>query len=508
MPLTLPQIIIPISHRPVHQDNGWSLLQTAISKSSSRMTGCKFGSSYPDVMLRQGFQMHSQSPLKASVTQVDLKGEISRLSAAHPSSATSTGRLPGFSTGGGRRASGGSDEPSISASQLDIGPDGPNGALQHDASNAVVFADEQQLKALASSIRFPPIGMGLQGQAQQSHNHRAAGSSARKPDPRNNRGITNNPYMSRLYEVMGGDPGETALASVVQGLLPNPALMRLECDPEKAVKTLLEDFKQCKESLKDELSQSLADLGAMLGENYVYRSLALRTEGPATNNFSARRWELEAERSRVLERLQAIDAHPWYNRLMFLLTQSHHGLTTEQEAIMTVVKDVIERGEDFTDEELFGLMLLVPRSYHSLDAIQKIFLFIRDEVQLPFELWITFVRTHNMSQYVNLSKRDAGRNLNNRGTFKHSRQAKRNQRDSASNADSVGLPFAGQEDPTSARSVDSSEKSAGESGPGAAAAHLKPAMHMASRTPEPGVEEGKGGSSRQERRESREVRFL
>ena len=75
------------------------------------------------------------------------------------------------------------------------------------------------------------------------------------------------------------DPGENALASVVQGLLPNPAMLKIETDPEKSVKALLKDFKSTKEGLKTELSETLNEHAATLGENYVYKSLALRTDG-------------------------------------------------------------------------------------------------------------------------------------------------------------------------------------------------------------------------------------
>lgn len=89
------------------------------------------------------------------------------------------------------------------------------------------------------------------------------------------------------------------------------------------------------------------------------------------------------------------------------------------------------------EDELFGLMLLVPRNYHMLEPVHKIFLFIKDElqasrchgngrraikqadtlpllprVQVSLDMWVGFAAAHSLNYYLTLAKKELQKGAN------------------------------------------------------------------------------------------------
>ena len=157
--------------------------------------------------------------------------------------------------------------------------------------------------------------------------------------------------------------------------------------------------------LRERLEEALWERSSERLEEYERKSMVLpqRTVGL----LSIPAWELAAERSKLQRTLAQLDEHAWWGRLMYQLTSSNAQLTSEQQVVLFIIKETIEKGEPFTQSDLFALLLLLPRDFHNYDDVQKVLQFLREELDVSLTHYKTFLEKQGLP-IPNSIKRDLG----------------------------------------------------------------------------------------------------
>ena len=115
--------------------------------------------------------------------------------------------------------------------------------------------------------------------------------------------------------------------------------------------------------MRERLGEQLGERAAMRLDNYQRRYMTL-PKG-SLGELSIEAWELEAEKSRLQSTLSALEEHSWWSRLMYQLTSSNAQLTQEQQVVLMILKDTIERGESFSEVRAVWCSLALPFSLHT-----------------------------------------------------------------------------------------------------------------------------------------------
>lgn len=115
--------------------------------------------------------------------------------------------------------------------------------------------------------------------------------------------------------------------------------------PETGVGSLRSSFMDMQARMRERLAESLSEQASARLENYERRHFALPPHSVGQLSIAA--WELEAERSRLQRMLSQLDEHQWWSRLMYQLTSNNAQLTSEQQVVLFILKETIERGEPF-----------------------------------------------------------------------------------------------------------------------------------------------------------------
>ena len=124
------------------------------------------------------------------------------------------------------------------------------------------------------------------------------------------------------------------------------ARVALSLAPDKAVDEHRKSFLTMQNKLRERLQEQLGERASMRLESYQRRYLTLPPK--STGPLSVTAWELEAEKRKLKGTLDALDNHSWWSRLMYQLTSNNAQLTAEQQVVLFILKDTIERGESFS----------------------------------------------------------------------------------------------------------------------------------------------------------------
>ncbi|CAG9467852.1 unnamed protein product [Pedinophyceae sp. YPF-701] len=358
-------------------DTGYKELSQHIKLSSERVLSCKGGQPFPEVLYRQRLGLYPVSALKSQERMWDIPQHVSML-----------------------------DDPTSFASLQSRDP--RSMASLNEKDPASIFVEKTLVEA-GLSPRPVPGAFSQRLLSQMA----AAGKddSALKLPALGRRG--------KAGQLLAGEPTpEVALERVLETI----AKMRLALDPRRALQEQVEDFHAAKDELSHQLHEKLAEKTTYRLDTYL-RKRELLPETGALPALDSRRWDLEVERSRLQDQLMVLDAHPWWNRLMFFLTQSGGQITPQQKVALALIKDLIEKSEEFGEPALYTFLLVIPREFHNDDSVQRIVAFLHEELDVNVAQYRRFLDLHQLPIPASLKKGDErSRTTTRHGTNRMARQ--------------------------------------------------------------------------------------
>lgn len=100
----------------------------------------------------------------------------------------------------------------------------------------------------------------------------------------------------------------------------------------------------------------------------------------ATLRLEPEEWRLRSEQQRLRNQLNAVTKHPWYGRLLRVMTQGGRFASPAERHLMEHIKAAIEGGKEFGLREFAELLLSMRKEDFACPEAQRIVLFLKDEL--------------------------------------------------------------------------------------------------------------------------------
>ncbi|UPQ97009.1 hypothetical protein HOP50_01g03000 [Chloropicon primus] len=165
-------------------------------------------------------------------------------------------------------------------------------------------------------------------------------------------------------------PGELKVSSL--------SMEPLTLDPSTSMSNRLDEFRQVKTKMNDNLATKLKSLSEERFETYKRKLQSFNTD---YHTFSTERWKLEAERVKIEARLNALNMHKWYfSFIQFFDSMTRH--TPAEKVIISQVKYVIEGGYEYDHKDFQRLIALLPKRAFKMTSVLQILNNLRNELEI------------------------------------------------------------------------------------------------------------------------------
>ena len=200
-------------------------------------------------------------------------------------------------------------------------------------------------------------------------------SSPAKADDRRKDG---NPALSPK---LPGVPAELKVSSLTT--------QPLTLDPSTSMSNRLDEFRQVKTKMNENLATKLKSLSEERFETYKRKLQSFKTD---YHTFSTERWKLEAERVKIEARLNSLNMHKWYfSFIQFFDSMTRH--SPAEKVIISQVKYVIEGGYEYDRRDFHRLISLLPKRAFKMTSVLQILNNLRNELEIGDDAYTRCLRS-------------------------------------------------------------------------------------------------------------------
>lgn len=163
----------------------------------------------------------------------------------------------------------------------------------------------------------------------------------------------------------------------------------LTLDPSTSMSNRLDEFRQVKTKMNENLAKKLHSLSEERFETYKRKLQSFKTHH---HTFSTERWKLEAERVKIEARLNALNMHKWYfSFIQFFDSMTRH--TPAEKVIISQVKYVIEGGYEYDYKDFQRLIALLPKRAFKMTSVLQILNNLRNELEIGDDQYLKCLRS-------------------------------------------------------------------------------------------------------------------
>ena len=163
----------------------------------------------------------------------------------------------------------------------------------------------------------------------------------------------------------------------------------LTLDPSTSMSNRLDEFRQVKTKMNENLAKKLHSLSEERFETYKMKLQSFKTHH---HTFSTERWKLEAERVKIEARLNALNMHKWYfSFIQFFDSMTRH--TPAEKVIISQVKYVIEGGYEYDYKDFQRLIALLPKRAFKMTSVLQILNNLRNELEIGDDQYLKCLRS-------------------------------------------------------------------------------------------------------------------
>lgn len=151
--------------------------------------------------------------------------------------------------------------------------------------------------------------------------------------------------------------------------------------PHKGLDEYVIRFDATRELLNRKLRKDLMNLTAERVSAARAKSAAFdEITSNATGHFHAEEWRLRSEQQRLRNQLGAIQKHPWYGRLLRVITHGGRFASPAERHLLDNIKHAIERGDGFGMREFAELLMSMKKEDFACPEAQRVVIFLKEEL--------------------------------------------------------------------------------------------------------------------------------